>query len=132
VNSVCDDESTRRIAARKDTEMGTTAKTAFDELIAEIDGGMMNTELSREMRGMVNALEERCRTHGKAKGEITVKLKFSAVGNGRVEIECDASLKRPGVPKAKETRWIADGGALAVGDPRQNILPLRTPNSVKD
>ncbi len=34
---------------------------AFDELIAEIDGGTLNTELSREMREMVEALATRAK-----------------------------------------------------------------------
>lgn len=99
----------------------------FDELIANLDSGGANLELSREMREMNEKLVKRAAEVGKAHGEITVKLKFDATSNGRVEISYAAEIKRPGPPKVEETRWIGDKGELHVADPRQEKLPLRVP-----
>lgn len=99
----------------------------FDELIQELDSGSANTELSAELRELNKQLRLRAEQVGAAKGEITLKLKFKAVNTGRVDIAYEASIKRPGPRKVEETRWIGDKGQLAVSDPRQEKLPLRTP-----
>ncbi len=99
----------------------------FDELIAEIDSGSLNSNLTQEMRGLTECMNARAQDSGGAKGEITLKLKFSAEPNGRVEIAADVKITRPGPPGVTETRWIGDKGALVQADPRQTALPLRTP-----
>jgi hypothetical protein len=101
--------------------------TTFDELIQELDSGMANTELSREMRDMIKTLQSRSLEVGKAKGEISVKLKFAAENNGRVDVSYEATVKRPGPRKVSETRWIGEKGNLSESDPRQSSLPLRVP-----
>lgn len=97
----------------------------FDELITEMDSGQVNSDVTREMRDLVASLNQRAQRGGSAKGEITVKFKFAAANNGRVEVKCETTVKRPGPPKAEETRWIGDGGELLASDPRQSTLPLK-------
>jgi hypothetical protein len=99
---------------------------AFSELVEEIDSGQLNTELTQQMRGLVQSLNDRAQqTGGVAKGELSVKFKLAATSNGRVEIACEATVKRPGPPKVTETRWIGERGGLVASDPRQEKLPLR-------
>ncbi len=98
----------------------------FDQLIFEHDSGSLNHGLTRKMRELMEALNEHARDTGKAKGEITLKLKFEATNNGRVEIKSETNVKAPGLPRTQETRWINDDGSLAAEDPRQAKLPLTT------
>jgi hypothetical protein len=100
---------------------------SFDELFATLDGGSANVELSREIREMNSKLIDRAAQVGTAVGEVTIKLKFAATSNGRVEITYKSEIKRPGPPGVEETRWIGDKGELHVSDPRQETLPLRVP-----
>jgi len=98
----------------------------FDELIAQIDSGQFNSDLTHELRELTVALNARAQEGGAAKGALTIKLAFVAANNGRVEIAAEATAKRPGPRKTTETRWIGKRGELAASDPRQDPLPLRT------
>lgn len=97
----------------------------FDELVIEHDVGSLNTGLTRKMRELMKAIHEQAATNGKAKGEITLKFRFEATNNGRVDITSETSVKAPGLPKTRETRWIDDKGSLVAEDPRQARLPLK-------
>lgn len=101
----------------------------FDLLIAGLDSGAVNGELTREMRALVEAINERALADGKAKGSLTVKLTIAAENNGRVDISVDATSKRPSPRRSKEVRWVGKNGQLLLSDPRQETLPLRTPGA---
>jgi 2-phospho-L-lactate transferase/gluconeogenesis factor (CofD/UPF0052 family) len=103
----------------------------FDELIAGLDSGAANLELSKAVRDLVQRLEKRAEQTGTAKGEITLKLKFAAVSNGRVEIKQETTVKQPGLPTVHEVRWIGSGGSLVAADPRQAALDLKVPGKPK-
>jgi hypothetical protein len=98
----------------------------FDELITGHDSGTLNTELTREMRELIESLSERAQQTGTAKGEICLKLTFEAIGGGRIQISSGTTIKRPGPPRTSETRWIGNSGTIAAEDPRQTKLPLKT------
>lgn len=102
----------------------------FDELITETDSGALNQEATRLLRDLVDRLNEHAQQNSKAKGELTLKVKFEATANGRVEITSDVTGKFPAPPRARETRWIGPKGTLLASDPRQEALPLRTPGKV--
>jgi len=104
--------------------MSSSSIESFDELVAKHDAGLTNTELSRELREMVEYLNERARQGHKAKGEIGAKFILEAVGGGRVEIRFQSSVKRPGPPRTQEIRWVGDKGALVASDPRQKKMPF--------
>ncbi len=105
--------------------------TTFDELIAEMDSGQLNTNLTAELRGLTECMNARAQESGGAKGEIKLTIKFSAETNGRVEIAADVKITRPGPPGVTETRWIGDKGDLVQSDPRQQVIPLRNPSRTK-
>ncbi len=96
---------------------------ALSELIETADNGALNMEGSQEFRGLIAALEESVRVNGKAKGELTLKFKFDASANGKVEITGEVTSKRPKAPRSKSMAWL-NGDALAEADPRQEALPL--------
>lgn len=99
----------------------------FDELVNEIDSGALNAEASALLRDLVERLNAHAQQNSKAKGELTLKIKFDATSNGRVEITGEATGKFPAPPRTRETRWIGPKGDLLAADPRQEALPLRTP-----
>lgn len=99
----------------------------FDELIAELDSGSVNSALSTEVRELTKALTDRAANDGTARGELVLKLRFAAANNGRVVITADTKVTRPGPPRALETRWCGPKGELLAQDPRQIGLPLRVP-----
>lgn len=107
----------------------------FSELIEEMDSGALNSEASGVLRDLMQRLNEHAQRCQKAKGEITVKLKFEATSNGRVEIQTDVTSKAPAPPRSRETRWLGDRGSLLAADPRQETLPLKAapqrPNTLK-
>lgn len=94
--------------------------STFDELIAKLDSGQTNSEITREVRDMLAALNERAQNSGSAKGKLTLTLDFAVANNGRVEIQASTKIQRPGPPKTKETRWIGPKGELLAADPRQS------------
>lgn len=108
-----------------------TSKT-FAELIADLDAGKFNGDLTDSLRELVSRLRGRAEMSGTAKGEIGIKIKFVCGENGRLEIETDTSIKQPGPPKSSDTKWVTAEGSLVGSDPRQQKLPLKTPSSARD
>jgi hypothetical protein len=99
---------------------------AYSDLIEELDCGQTNTDATRQLSEVIDALNAAAQRTGKAKGSLTLTLSFEAASNGRIEIESAIKAKLPAPPKARETRWVGDGGALLNADPRQETLPLRS------
>lgn len=95
----------------------------FDELVANLDSGQFNTNLTQKMREALRAMRESVDRHGKASAEVSLTVQFKAETNGRVEIKTKTKIKAPGIPEASETRWINKAGALQASDPRQDELP---------
>lgn len=106
---------------RNNTESAIT----FDELLAGLDGGALNVELSDEMRSLMTALKDRAASTGAAKGSIAVTLSFTAANNGKVDIQASTTVRRPGPPKTRDSRWIDRNGRLSESDPRQLELTPR-------
>lgn len=108
-----------------------TDKT-FAGLVADLDAGKFDADLTESLRELVSRLRGRAELNGTAKGEIAVKIKFVCGDNGRIEIETDTTIKQPGPPKSSDTKWVTPDGSLVGSDPRQQKLPLKTPSSARD
>lgn len=98
----------------------------FDELITEMDSGSFNSEATGVLRDLLDRLNDHAQRNSKAKGELTVRLSFEALANGRVEIQSDIKSKAPAPPRTRETRWLGERGSLLASDPRQVEMPLKT------
>lgn len=98
----------------------------FDQFLFEHQSGDLNREITEQMHALTKALQARASESGEATGEISLKLSFKALNNGRVEICAEAKIKAPGPHKTKEIRWLDKNGRLAAEDPRQTVLPMST------
>lgn len=99
----------------------------FVDLLESLDAGRLSDDLTQQLTELLAKLRGRAEIARSAKGELTLKLKFVATENGRLQIDADISVKQPKPPKSSDVRWITSDGSLAGADPRQAKLPLKTP-----
>lgn len=93
----------------------------FGAFLQEQRGGILHSELSRELAGIVQAVNE----HGKT-GTLTLKIKISPSKiDGAVEVEDEVAAKPPEAPRDAALFFSDDDGNLSRRDPRQPELPLR-------
>jgi hypothetical protein len=68
----------------------------FGALLQTLEDGQFGAEISEEMRRLNLKLSERVEaTSAKAKGELTIKIKFAAMPNGTVAVKADFKTKEP-------------------------------------
>lgn len=112
--------------AEEQKEEGPRSFTAF---LRSVDGGSFEVELAEEMYKLNGMLAQIASQNGKAKGEITIKLKLEHDPKGRVDISTDVAVKTPKVARSKSVMWVTRGGNLSDKNPKQADLPFRDVNA---
>lgn len=100
----------------------------FTQVLAELRGGLVQIELTKELAEVVEAVQESGRP-----GSLSVKLTLRPKGKANREIHVAAtySSKRPPAPDTEEPSiFFADRGALVRDDPMQRELLPRGPRAV--
>jgi len=98
------------------------------QLIATIEEGQFNADLSRSIEDLARDLNEFVLNGTKGTGTIDIKIKLAA-DKGVLEVMADFKIKSPPVPRRRTIMHIAGGKFLSRRDPRQPELPLRTVSS---
>lgn len=98
----------------------------FSQVLDTLEDGELHRELSRTVQDMNNDLGAIAAAGGTAKGELTIKLKFSHDRNGTVQIASDIATKMPKATRQKSMFWLLPSGNLSGENPRQTKLPLRS------
>ena len=94
----------------------------------------MDAELSERMSALVAQLKSEALAQGKnatAKGELTLKLKFTAeaAGGGRdvmIETSYESTRKEPKPSRSREMFFAGPAGTLTREQPRQTTIPFES------
>lgn len=101
---------------------------SFAEMFRHIDGGSFAIEVSKEVYDLNAKLEQIASGQGKAKGELTIKLKFEHDNKGRVDVATDLTVKSPKEQRSKSVFWMTRGGNLSPNNPKQVEMNFRDVN----
>lgn len=97
---------------------------SFGLLLQDLEGGKVLADLSDKQSELSRKLLRHAESLGRANGEISLKLKFSA-DTKTVHVTAEIAMKEPKPVRQAETFWFRKDGTLSNEDPRQTKLPLR-------
>lgn len=97
---------------------------SFAVFLTQIADGDLDRELSAKLHEVGLALDTEVENVGKAKGEISLTIKFDA-DRKNVVVSYDAKIKKPAPPRPGTTMWLTPGSNFSPENPRQGKLPLR-------
>ena len=97
----------------------------FGQLLQNLEDGQLLVDLGDKLQRLNDELSKQAENVGKAKGELTLKLKLSCDQGGTVMIDSDIVVKEPKAPRARTVCWMTKGNVLANENPKQTKLPLR-------
>jgi hypothetical protein len=103
----------------------------FGRLLASLEDGELESEATHKLARLTLELIKQAENQGKAKGELTLKLKLSADSGGTVTIDGAVDTKEPKPLRARTHLWLDKTGALLNENPKQTKLPLREVGPVK-
>ena len=98
---------------------------SFIHQFSEMSDGDFAHDASIELNRVLTALrDEAIRVHGKIKGGLTIKLRFTVEdGGGVAQATCDIKPDIPRPRRAPAHMFITKGGNLSLTNPRQLDLP---------
>lgn len=108
------------------------------QVLQALEDGQFVADASDKLHELNTKLRKQAEARGKAKGEITIKLKMLADEGGSVNIDGEIAIKEPKPVRARTVAWLTKESVLATENPRQTKLPLRevpaakTPKDIKD
>jgi hypothetical protein len=100
-------------------------------IIGLLDGGEVARLLGVEITDVLATLKDltQGRPKAKAKGEVTLKLKFVVEGS-TLTVDQDISSKRPKMPTASSLYWVTDDGSISTEHPQQSDMFTSGPRPV--
>lgn len=102
----------------------------FGPFLSRVDDGRVYDDLGEQLQKLMGELDQYAQSFGKAKGELSIALKFSVEANGVVGVTAEIKAKSPKVTRPKSIFWLTKGNNLSAENPRQQKLPLREVPSV--
>lgn len=91
----------------------------YDQLVATLEDGDLNSDLSDALHEIVTKLRDYVINHGGApSADLTLKLKFKLDGS-TFEITPKISKSLPDEPRSKAHLWSTDKGLLTPFNPKQ-------------
>lgn len=110
------------------SDPSTIART-FTSLVAQLEDGRLDRDLSRAIEEMVEALEDvSSSTGGKAKGVLTLKIEFD-YDDGLIDVGGEISTKTPKWKRGRSIFWPTPEHHLTRRNPAQPDLPFRDVNA---
>jgi hypothetical protein len=97
----------------------------FAGLVGNLEDGQLANDLGDALHRLNLQILKQAEAVGKAKSEITLKLKLSADSGGTVQIDADFKVKEPQPVRARSVHWLSKEGHLCTSNPKQTKLPLR-------
>lgn len=104
--------------------MDTNDPTQFSEWLANLKGGVVDDELTLQLRSLVQEVFE----IGKA-GELTFSIRLTKDDARTLTLAEKVTAKHPVEPRAKSLWFPDENGELHRDDPYQKRLPLRDPSN---
>ncbi len=101
-----------------DVEIKDDASRSYGHFCLQVRDGEFNHDVTSELKGLLMKLEEQALAVGKAKGELTVTLKFNVDMKGNVRINTDCKVKAPKPITGEGHMWLLKG-RLSAESPRQ-------------
>jgi hypothetical protein len=95
------------------------SKSEFVVLLTDIRAGSLCHELSDKLNKLVQTV-----LHTGKKGEITMKLKITPDGIGRVKVSDESNVKLPVADMGTTVLFATEQGQLLANDPRQMEMPF--------
>jgi hypothetical protein len=97
---------------------------SFLVFLADQQNGVVINELSRELRDLVEAIENHFEHfRGKVSGSLSVSFKLT-LENGVYRVDTTYTSSRPKAPPAGTIMWLGRDGNLAAQNPRQLSMPF--------
>lgn len=104
----------------------------FSQLIANHEDGLLNTDLSHQVRDIIAALNQHVIDHGgKPSATLSIKLNFKLDSNS-IEVTASTGSNLPKEVRGKTIYWSTSGNVLTRQNPRQHSLPFRDVNTKQD
>ena len=100
----------------------------FATALAEFSDGDFNADLGAEQQTLLSKLQDLALAagrEGKAKGSITITLKYEVTGKGTVSISPSMTVKTPRRGHSATAAWLDKAANIVWQDPRQQVLKLR-------
>lgn len=106
---------------------------SFMAFLAEQQGGAVVSEVSKELRSLVEAIEDHYEHfRGKVTGSLTLSFKVTLEG-GTYKVDSSYATTRPKAPPAGTVMWLDREGNLGTMNPRQLAMPFTTArNTVRE
>jgi hypothetical protein len=98
---------------------------SYGLLLQNLEDGQLLNDLTDKLVELNGKLAKQSAAVGKAKGELTLKIKLASDQGGTVQIDAEITMKEPKPPRARSVLWMAKDNNLANENPRQTKLPLR-------
>ena len=117
---------TRALGTGKDRAMGeTSAIRSFGGLLQALEGGQLLADMGDKLQELNGKLTRVAEAQGKAKGELVLRVKFSADSGGTVQLDAEFSIKEPKLVRERTVLWLTKDATLTGDNPKQAKLPLR-------
>lgn len=99
---------------------------SFLAFLAEQKGGALVSEMSEEMRNLVEAIETHFdKFRGTVSGTLALNIKFTLDPKlSAYRVETEYAVRMPKVPAASTIMWLGKDGNLAATNPAQLNLPF--------
>lgn len=97
----------------------------FGQVVQSLEDGQLVIDASEKLAELLVKLARQAEARGKAKGELHLKLKFSADEGGTVQIDGEIVCKEPKAARARSVLWLTKDNNLSGENPRQTKLALR-------
>ncbi len=97
----------------------------FAPMLAGLEDGALHSDLSEAVADLMGKVQRQAEHLGKAKGALTLVLKFEADGFGVVTIDGAIKVVEPKPARQRSVRWLDAQGRLVSENPKQQKLPLR-------
>ena len=105
--------------------MSDTSIRTFGQLVQSLEDGQLVADLGDKLQDLNGKIARSAESIGKAKGELTLKIKLNAEIGGTVQIDSEITVKEPKMPRARSVMWLNKDNNLSAENPKQTKLPLR-------
>lgn len=97
---------------------------SFSHWLNTVDGGVLNSKLSKELENLVAALADHQQNFGGTPGgTITITLGFKLDGN-MMDVASNVTVKEPKEKGGRSVYFVTPENRLTQSDPRQQKLPF--------
>lgn len=104
---------------------------SFGVILAQLEGGAFNDQLSREVQGLIADMSDHAKVYGgSAKGKISLSIDVT-LDKGVFEISAEKKITAPKERKSKSIFWADKDNNLTEENPRQRRFDFNGGDNVE-